>query len=127
MAFGYHHFDKGAVPPIEYHPGKAGEDFTVGEALTLGDGGLTKCAATDVPTHICVGPRMTDGTVPATRVQADIEYTATLAADGAALKVGDKVTISDDGLGVTVTTASGVAQITVLEGTGVGDRVRVRF
>lgn len=125
--FGYHHFDKGTVPPIEYHIGKTGEEFHLGEALTLGDGGLTRCEATEIPTHICVGPRMADGTVPATRVQSDIEYTATLTADGAALKVGDKVTISDDGLGVTATTASGVAKITVLEGTGEGDTVRVRF
>ena len=127
MAFGYHHFDKGTVPPIEYNVGKAGEEFTVGETLTLGGDGLTKCAATAVPTHICVGPRMADDTVPATRVQADIEYTAPLTADGAALKVGDKVTISADGLGVTATTASGVAKLAALEGTGVGDRVRVRF
>lgn len=127
MAFLYHQFDKGITPPIEYHPGKTGETFTVGEALTLGDGGLTKCAATDVPTHICMGPVMDNGTVPASRVQSDIEYAAPLTAAGTALKVGDKVTISADALGVTATTTAGVAKITVLEGTSVGDRVRVRF
>lgn len=128
--FGYHKFDKAAIPPIEYHPGKAGESFALGELLTLGDTGLTKCAATKTPTHICVGSMRPDGTVPATRVHKDIEYETELTAapaEGSALKVGQKVTISADGLGVTATTTSGVAEIQYIEGQTVGALVRVRF
>lgn len=128
--FEYHHFDKEVTPPIEYHAAKEGESFQLGEALVLGDGGLTKCGATAVPTHICVGTLRQDGTLPATRVNGDIEYTAPLAvapAEGAALKVGQKVTIHSDGMGVTATTANGVAKIVAIEGQTVGSAVRVRF
>ena len=43
------------------------------------------------------------------------------------LKAGSKVTLDADGLQVTATTDSGVAVIVDLEGTQVGDSVRVRF
>lgn len=130
MAFLYHAFDTGAIPPIEYHEGKAGEEFAVGELLTLGDTGVTKCTGAKAPTHLCVGPRQMNGTVPCTRVHHGIEYETELAvapAEGAALKVGQKVTIHTDGMGVTATTASGVANIVYIEGQAVGDKVRVRF
>lgn len=129
MAFLYHKFDKGTIPPIEYHAGKTGETFTVGEALTLGDGGMTKCAATKPPTHICVGPMQSDGTVPATRVHSDIEYETelTVADAESALKLGNKVTLSADGLGVTTTTASGVATVVGIDGRAVNDKILVRF
>ena len=127
MGFRYQQFDGGHTPPIEYQPGKAGEDFAVGEALVLAGGALTKCGPTAVPTHICVGPRQTDDTVPATRVSAEIVYTAPLSAAGAALKLGDKVTLSADAMELTATTASGVAEIVRMFGTGVGDSLGVRF
>lgn len=128
MGFQYDQHDNGKTPPIEYNPGKAGEVFTVGEALTLADGGLTKCAATDTPTHICVGPRMADDTVPATRVTANTIYAAPLNADGTALKLGEKVTLGDDAMTLTATTASGVAEVVRIYGNaGVGDELGVRF
>ena len=43
------------------------------------------------------------------------------------LKLGDKVTLHTDGLQVTATTASGVAEVVGMDGTAAGDRVRVRF
>lgn len=126
MNIGYHSFDKGGVPPIEYHPGKEGEKFVVGELLTLTADGLTKCAATAVPTHLGVGPMQSDGTVPATRVHPDIEYSGPLNADGAALKVGDRVTISEEATEFTATTG-GAAEIVRMEGTEPGDQIHVRF
>ena len=43
------------------------------------------------------------------------------------MKLGDKVTLHTDGLQVTATTASGVAEVVGMDGTAAGDRVRVRF
>lgn len=127
MNIGYHHFDKPGVPPIEYHDGKAGEEFVCGELLTLGEDGLTKCAPTKSPTHLCVGKRQLNGTVPATRVHPDIEYAGPLTEDGKALKIGNKVTVSAEATGFTATTTGGVAEIVAMEGTAPGDLVRVRF
>ena len=42
-------------------------------------------------------------------------------------KVGDKVTLHTDGLQVTGTTASGVAEVVYMDGTAAGDMCRVRF
>lgn len=125
--FTYHQFDHGQTPPLEYLPGEAGEDFAVGEALALADGALTKCGAAAAPAYICMGPAGEFGRVPCSRVAGSIVYDAPLTADGTALKVGDKVTISEDGLGVTATTASGVAEIVRINGTDAGDVVGVRF
>lgn len=125
--FRYDLFDTGDTPSMEYYPGKDGETFAVGEALTLAAGALTKCAAAATPTHICVGPRMADDCVPATRVSRHIVYAAPLSADGAALNLGDKVTLGDDGLTLTATTASGVAEIVKVYGTAVGEDLAVRF
>jgi hypothetical protein len=127
MGFSYFQHDNGKTPPIEYNPGKAGETFVVGEALVLTADALTKCGPTTTPTHICVGPRMADNTVPATRVTRNTMYSAPLSADGAALKLGDKVTLGADGMTLTATTASGVAEIARITGTAVGDELGVRF
>lgn len=127
MAFTYHQFDKGQTPPIEYLPPTASEVFSVGEALVLSGGAATKCGATAVPAYICTGPKNDAGMVPATRVQKDIVYDVPLSAAGTALKIGDKVTLHTDGLSVTATTASGVAEITGMTGTAPGDLVQVRF
>lgn len=127
MGFGYHSFDKGGSPAIEYLPAAEGETYVVGEMLSIADGCATKCAATTTPAYLCVGPENERGTVPATRISEDTIYAGELTADGAALKVGDKVTLSDDGTGLTATTASGVAEIVRLDGTDIGDTVGVRF
>lgn len=128
MGFRYFQHDNGKTPPIEYNPGKTGETFAVGEALTLADGALTKCAAAVTPTHICVGPRMADDTVPATRVTRNTIYAAPLSADGSALKLGDKVTLGGDAMTLTATTASGVAEVVRIFGSaGAGDELGVRF
>lgn len=126
--FSYHQFDHGQTPPLEYLPGKEGESFAVGEALAMGaDGALTKCGAGAAPAYVCMGPAGEFGRVPCSRVDGSIVYDAPLTADGAALHLGDKVTISDDGMGVTATTADGVAEVVRIDGTGVGDTLGVRF
>lgn len=125
--FAFHQFDKGQTPPFAYLPGADGETFSVGEALSLGAGKLTRCAATAVPEYIAMGPTGTGDLVPCTRVAADIIYDAPLTAAGDELTLGSKVTLAEDALGVTATTASGVAKIVRMDGTAIGDTVGVRF
>lgn len=123
----FHSFDNGQTPPHEYLPGKEGETFAVGEAVTLTAGALTKCAATATPDFITVGTAGKDGIVPCVKVNEQTVYDAPLTVDGSALKLGDKVTLAADGLGVTATKAGGVAQIVRMDGTGKDDIVGVRF
>ena len=127
MGFCYHSFDNGGSPAIEYLPAKSGESYTVGELLSVSAGAATKCGATAIPSHLCVGPEDERGCVPASRISEGAIYDAPLTAAGTALKVGDKVTIAATGLGVTATTADGVAEIVRIDGTAVGDTVGVRF
>lgn len=120
----------GLTPPIEYKTATAGESYSVGEALKLSGGKVTLCGGTTKPEFVCVGPANGAGEVPCVAVQDYMEFETTLAvapADSAAIGVGDKVTIHTDGMQVTATKTSGVAQIVALDGQAVGDRVVVRF
>lgn len=119
--------DTGLSAPFDYLPGPAEEAIVAGEALVLSAGALTKCGAAVAPAFVAVGPKNADGIVPVVKVQPYMEFATTLSADGAALHRGDKVTLSDDGLQVTATTTSGVATITRMDGTAIGDTVCVRF
>lgn len=127
MGFGFYKHESGRPPGFEYLPGKDGETFTIGELLVQSADGLTKCGATATPGFLCMGKQQPDGCVPVTRVRKDTVYTAPLTAAGTALNAGNKVTISADGLGVTATTTSGVAEIVSLPGTAEGDEILVRF
>ena len=61
------------------------------------------------------------------RVLPDMMFETTFQAAASSVKLGDKVTLHTDGLQVTATTASGVAEVVGMDGTAAGDRVRVRF
>nr|DAT60219.1 MAG TPA: hypothetical protein [Caudoviricetes sp.] len=120
----------GLTPPIEYKTATDSESFAVGEALKLASGKVTLCSGTTKPEYICVGPVNDAGEVPCVAVQDYMEFETTLAvapADSATVGVGDKVTIHTDGMQVTATKTSGVAQIVALDGQAVGDRVVVKF
>lgn len=128
MAFFLQSMDVGQTPPIEYRQATAEEDVVLGEALvTASTGLLTKCGATARPEYIAAGPQDENDMVPVIRVQDYQVWRTQLSAAGTSLKPGNKVTLEADGLRVTATTTSGVAAIVDLEGTGVGDSVRVRF
>lgn len=128
MAFMLQSTDVGQTPPIEYRQATAEEDVVLGEALvTAATGLLTKCGATARPEFIAVGPQDEHDCVPVVRVQDYQVWRTQLSAAGTSLKPGNKVTLEADGLRVTATTESGVAAIVALEGTAVGDSVRVRF
>ena len=119
--------DVGQTPPIKYLPMTDGESVALGEALVLSAGKLTKCGATAKPAYIAVGVKNTAGDVPVIAVQSYMEFGTTLQAAGDALKKGDKVTLHTDGLQVTATTASGVAEIVSMQGTAAGSYVLVKF
>ena len=65
--------------------------------------------------------------IPVMRVLPDMMFETTFQAAASSVKLGDKVTLHTDGLQVTATTASGVAEVVGMDGTAAGDRVRVRF
>lgn len=116
----------GMTPPIEYLPGKADENIVLGEALELKSGALTKCGTTAKPEYIAVG-NVQEGNVPVIKVQDYVLFETVLTADGTSLAIGDKVTLSADGLGVTATTESGVAAIVAMHGKEKDAFVTVRF
>ena len=120
----------GLTPPIEYKTATAGESYAVGEALKQSGGKVTLCSGTTKPEYICVGPDNDAGEVPCVAVQDYMEFQTTLAvapADSATIGVGDKVTIHTDGMQVTATKTSGVAQLVRVDGQTVGSVVVVKF
>lgn len=129
MAFTLARMDVGQTPPIEYKPVTDSETVTLGEALVLSSGKLTKCGATARPAFVAVGPAV-DGEAPVIRVQDYMEFETTLGVaptESATVAVGNKVTLHTDGLQITATTTSGVATVTYIAGQTVGSLARVRF
>lgn len=119
-----------ATEPFHEVPATAGESYLPGEALTMADGKATKCTGAVTPAYICQSnlEEAIDGDVVlVSLVNPQQELEAPLEAAGAALKIGDKVTVGTDGLSVTATTESGVFTITNILGTAVGDKVRGYF
>ena len=124
-----HTYDQTSQPPIEYLPMKSAEAYELGQTLTISDG--MAVAGTGKPSHICMGTAtgVAGGTIPAIRVNPDMEFAAVLTAAGTALKLGDSVTIAANNKDVTATTTSGVFTITGFT-TGEkaqGDQVLGRF
>lgn len=120
----------GMTPPIEYKTATASETYAVGEALKVAGGAVTKCTGAVKPAYVCVGPANAAGEVPCVAVQDYMEFETTLGvapADSATVAVGSKVTLHTDGMQVTATTTSGVAEVLAIDGQTVGSRVVVRF
>ena len=119
----------GHVAPFEQLPCSAITPKN-GMAMVLSSGKLAVASGANKPEFICVedhGAAVSAGDlVTVVRVEADTDYVTTLSAAGA-LNIGDKVTLASDGMRVTATTASGVAEIVAMEGTASGDTVVVRF
>ena len=132
MAFLIHSYDDGQIRPWEYLPC---DDIaiSVGMALTMSSGHLVKATGTTKPTYIS----MTDATVatdgdlvPVIRVDSGIIFETTNTAAMSGVGIGAKVTLHTDGLQVTATTSSGVAEIVSKDAAadaGSGGVVRVRF
>lgn len=110
---------------------EAGEEIVVGTVLKMNAGKAVKATGTTKPTYYAMG-KSNDGKVNVVQVLKDMEYEAeVVAAEGAdKLTVGQAVTLGTDGLTVTATTTSGVAEIVALpDGTlpATGGRVIIRF
>lgn len=119
-------------PDMIWKPTTTSETYKVGETLKLSSGGtVTKASGTDVPVFVCsadyVAPASNAERIPVIEINPGQKYRVPLQASGVSLKVGDKVTIHTDGLQVTATTTSGVAEIVEIEGTAVGDTVIVKL
>ena len=120
--------DLTGTPSAELVLMTAGENYNVGEALVVTNGKATKAGASVVPAYIC-GENIEgaeDGVLTAYRVLPTQTWEGVLTADGADLKVGDKLTLAADGVDLTATTG-GAAEIIEILGTEVGGKVRVRF
>lgn len=130
MSFKIHSMDGGRVPGIEYLPAGAITP-KVGMALVQTNGQLALATGANAPTYIsmCEKDRAcTAGEIiPVIRVGKDMILETTFAAAATSIKLGSKVTLHTDGLQVTATTTSGVAEIVYMDGTASGSMCRVRF
>ena len=111
---------------------EAGEAIAVGTLLKVNNTGkVVKTTGTTAPVYYAMG-KSHDGKVNVVQVLKDMEFEAeVVATEGAnSLVVGNKVTIGSDGLTVTATTTSGVAEIVALPDgalAATGGRVIIRF
>lgn len=119
------------VPEPVFHEVTASETVTMGEALVLASGKLTKCGATVKPEFIAMADCAADATkrlIPVARVEANQLYEVPVQAAPTSLVEGSKVTLHTDGLQVTATTTSGVVTVESLNGaTAAGDIIVVRI
>ena len=119
----------GHVAPFEQLPCSAITPKN-GMAMVLSSGKLAIASGANKPEFICIEQHSAavsaGDLVTVVRVEPDTDYETVLSASGA-LNIGEKVTLASDGLRVTATTASGVAEIVAMEGTASGDTVIVRF
>jgi len=103
-----------SIEPLKELPVTDNEAISIGEALKLTSGKLTKASGTNKPTHIAYGACAagTGNSVPVVDIEPDMEFETQMTANGSSLGIGAKVTLASDGLGVTATTTNGVATIT---------------
>lgn len=131
MAFKIHKIDDNRIPGIEYLPAGAITP-KVGMALYQTGGNLAIATGTTAPTYISMCERETACTagdiIPVIRVNHDMVLETVFSASATSVKLGDKVTLhASDGMQVTGTTTSGVAEVVYMDGTASGDMCRVRF
>lgn len=121
-----------SVPTTKMIPSTAGTTYKVGEALTISSGAAVVAAGTTSPEYVAacdyVAPASGNEQIAVYQVTKGMEFTVPFSADGTAIAVGNKVTIGADGLTITATTASGVAEVISKLGTGAsGTKAIVRF
>lgn len=130
MSFILHSTGDGRVPPLEYLPCGAITP-KLGMALTQSGGNLTKATGSTAPTYISMTDKdaavAAGGIIPVIRVEKDMIFETAFTAAATGVQLGNKVTLADTALGVTATTASGVAEVVYMDGAASGDLCRVRF
>lgn len=113
--------------PTEEYEITALEAVTLGEALVLTSGKLTKCGVSATPEYIAMAAG-TGVVIPVIQVMEDDIFETTFAADASAINEGSKVTLHTDGAQVTATTTNGVFYITKKIGDGTsGTKVQGMF
>ena len=119
--------DKGNNPASKLLPAAAGT-YKVGEAAVLTGGLITRVSGSTKPTYVTAGAgTLASGDpISVNPIYADMEFETELVGS-AALKVGEKVTISSTFDSVTTTTTNGVATIVDIAGTASGSKVAVKF
>ena len=131
MAFKPYSVDGGHVPSWEELPASALVTPVIGKPLALNEGVLQPAFGTAKPTHICMCEREiacnAGDLIPVIRADSGIVFETEFSENAGAVNLGDKVTISADGMGITATTAGGVCEIVSCDGTDTGDKVRIRF
>lgn len=130
MGFLIHSTDDGHVPSFEYLPCGAITP-QIGMALTQTDGNLAIATGATAPTYISMVEKEAACTagdiIPVIRVDKRIIFETTNNAEFTSINKGDKVTLHTDGMQVTATTESGVAEVVDFDETAVGSKIKVRF
>ena len=104
-------------PFIHNLPITADETYSLGEALKLTGGKLTKAGATDKPAYIAMASEVNEnGCLTVMPVLPTTFFEVTSSATVAASLIGSAVTLGTDGLTVTATTTSGVFTIDETDG-----------
>ncbi len=123
--------EDGRVCPWEYLPCSSITP-KLGMALALASGKLVIATGAMKPAFISMvakSPAVSTGEIiPVIRVQPDQVFECTNCASLAGINIGSKVTLhATNGMQVTGTTSSGVAEIVAKDGDAAGSRVLVRF
>lgn len=126
-----HSIEDGHVPAFEYLPCSAITP-KIGMALTESSGNLAIATGTTKPSYISMIEKDAACTagdiIPVIRVTEDIIFEVTNSASLSGVGVGAKVTLhASNGLQITATTSSGVAEIVNKSGDAAGSRTLVRF
>lgn len=123
--------EEGRVTPWEYLPCSAITP-KIGMALIMSSGKLAIATGTNKPTYISMVDKdaaVTAGDIiPVIRVHEDEIFECTNSASLSGVNIGQKVTLhASNGLQITGTTSSGVAEIVAKDGDASGSRCLVRF
>ena len=126
-----HSNEDGRVNPWEFLPCSAITP-KLGIALVQSSGNLAIATGTTKPTHISMVEKnaaMTAGDlIPVIRIQPDQVFECTNSASLSGVNIGQRVTLhASNGLQITGTTSSGVAELVYKEADASGSRCLVRF
>ena len=82
-----------------------GEAYEMGEALCLANGVLTRAATSAAPTYISICDMAADKAekLPVYPVSQNMVFECPITGDASSLTIGNKVTLAEDGMGVTAT------------------------
>lgn len=113
--FKLHRSDVMDTTPFLFFDGTPNEAFSMGEAVSLTGGVITKCAATDVPDFICVcdvSASAPHERIPVYAVSSRMEFETVPLVAIPLSSVGSKVTLDATATSITDTTTDGIFKVT---------------